>query len=446
MSKPGTSSASPSPVAHWSAVAGYLLAAAITGTILHTFGGWPRLPAALLIWAAGLLLWPHARVAARRQAGLLMGIGGAGMAWAWLHGVTPDWRAALETNTLLITMLAAVTFLRLLVPAGQEDRQGMQPRGPRALAQTLLSTHLFGAVINLSAVFITGDHMQRNGRLTPRQSVVLARGFATAAFWSPFFAAMATVLVYVPGASPHTLMIIGIPLAAAGLLVTLLQRGPDADAKFAGYPMRLATLRLPALLAVAVLTLHGLHPAWPLLGIIALLAPVTAVLYLLRRPVALGAVLQQHLGRSLPRMVNELWLFLAAGVMATGLASVLATFDPGLPFTRYGSGEAALTLGLMLLVSLVGIHPAVSIAVFGTLLMPITTDPNLLGATFLAAWAIGVTCSPFSGLNLALQGHYRLRGRDLMRWNARYALAMYGIACAGLWLYETITARFPSAP
>ncbi|MCG5534457.1 hypothetical protein [Ectothiorhodospira mobilis] len=421
--------------------AGYLLGLAMVFGTWNAFGDIPRWPAAAFAWGAGLLLWPTAGTLARRQALMLAGGGVLGLIIAWAQGATLDWGRIFGANVPLLIMLAGVSFLRLAIPmdAGESARQNAT--GPRALRGTVLSTHLFGAVINLSAVFITGDHMQRNGRLTRRQATVITRSFSSASFWSPFFAAMATVLIYAPGSSPTRLMAIGLPLAVIALLVTLLDRNTHDDAGFVGYPIRLGTLWLPGLLALAVLSLHQWHPEWSVLAMIAVLGPAAAVIRLSGQPQRLVPVMHHHVGHKLPRMVNELWLFLSAGVLAGGLSSVLTVLgNDWLPFTSFGGVEAAITLALLILASVIGVHPAASIAVLGTVLMPVTDDPNLLGATFLAAWAIGINASPLSGLNLAVAGHYDLRSRNLLFWNAGYTVIMYLAACAVLGLYAVLQA------
>jgi hypothetical protein len=134
-------------------------------------------------------------------------------------------------------------------------------------------------------------------------------------------------------------------------------------------------------------------------------------------------------------MANELLLFLAAGLMAAGVDSSLSTLHGWLPFARFGGVEAALTLLFMYLISLAGVHPVIGIAVIGTLLAPLKPDTNLLAMTFLCSWAISVGTSPFSGMNLALQGRYRIAPLDFLRWNGRYSLFMLGASMAALIAY-----------
>ncbi|WP_083700082.1 hypothetical protein [Acidihalobacter ferrooxydans] len=393
----------------------------------------PKLLVSAPAWVAAVLLWTRATHRTRIQAYVLSTIGVAGLAWGATHAGRIDPTLIFASNILLVAMLAAVSFLRLTVRPGFVPAM-LAPRGRNALWSTLLGVHLFGAVINLSAVFIMGDRLSSTRELTPRQISVLTRGFSAAAFWSPFFAAMAAALTYAPGAQVSQLMLLGIPLATLALIVTATRKSA-ADRDFEGYPMRFATLWLPATLAALVLLLHEAFPHWPILTIICMLAPLVSVAYLTVTKHETYAALGSHLRLGLPSMANELLLFLAAGLMAAGIDSTLSTLHNWLPFSHFGGIEAALTLFFMYLIALVGVHPVIAIAVIGTVFAPLHPQANLLAMTFLCSWAIAVGTSPFSGMNLAIQGRYRVAPLDFLRWNGRYSIVMLAASMVTLFTY-----------
>ncbi|MCG8070923.1 MAG: hypothetical protein N0C86_02950, partial [Candidatus Thiodiazotropha taylori] len=191
------------------ALAGWLLAAAIVSAVIHTLiPSFPKTLIGVLTWVAGLLLIAEISPQTRRQILILIGIGGIGIGWGLVEGIPPDWRLILSGNALLLSMLAAVSFLRLITRPDTQAGERL-PSGKRAVWSTLLGVHLFGAVINLSSVFIMGDRISRKGRLNQAQTVILTRGFTAAAFWSPFFAAMAAALTYAPGASLPQIWLMG---------------------------------------------------------------------------------------------------------------------------------------------------------------------------------------------------------------------------------------------
>jgi len=339
------------------------------------------------------------------------------------------------SNAALIAMLAAVSFLRLIsAPAAGQQASG-PPTGRAAVRSTLAGVHLFGAVANLSTVFIMARRMAGGSNLDRWQTIVLIRGLSAAAFWSPFFAAMAATLTYAPGARLSHLVAVGVPLALIALAITLREVERHGAENFTGYPMDVRSLWLPALLAVVILAVHWMRPETSVLGVIAVLAPTVTVLTLAlrREPVIRRTVGQITTG--LPLMASELGLFLSAGVLAAGLQSLIATTGGQLPFEVFGGVQAALLLAVLVALAVVGVHPVIGIAAAAPLLAPTEPDQNLLAITFLAAWSIGVAVSPLSALNMGIQAAYGIRAGEILRWNKRYAVVMVAAAGLALWLY-----------
>ncbi|PUB86135.1 MAG: hypothetical protein DBP02_03790 [gamma proteobacterium symbiont of Ctena orbiculata] len=416
--------------------AGWLLLAAVVCTAVNTL--WPQLTnswAGLLTWSAGFLLWSELPTHTRRQIVILISIGSMGLLWGLTQHLTPDWAMMLSGNAQLLSMLAAVSFLRLITrPDNNPER--VMPQGKRAVWSTLFGVHLFGAVINLSSVFIMGDRLRGKTGLDREQIIVLTRGFSAAAFWSPFFAAMAAAMTYAPGARLERIWLMGMPLAIIALMITGYSRRQPRE--FVGYPMHPSALALPAVLALAILLIHQLRPEWHILGIICLLSPMLALIVVSARRQQPLLQLQRHITHDIPTMHNELCLFLAANVMAAGLNALFQGFGGWMPFSQFGGLEASMTLLFMLITSIVGVHPVINIAALGTLLAPLQPDGTLLAMTFLSAWAVGVTCSPFSGINLSMQGRYGQHSLASLKWHGNYSLVMFFCSLAALNLYAAL--------
>jgi hypothetical protein len=155
---------------------------------------------------------------------------------------------------------------------------------------------------------------------------------------------------------------------------------------------------------------------------------------LLRREgIAGGATrLREYSTEGLPRIVNELCLFLAAGVLAGGISALIHQGVLENPFTEFDAITAAEVLAIMLLCAFCGIHPIIMISSFAPMIMTLDPDPNLLAATFLFAWHLGTCSNPLSGTNLVFQGRYGISGWKLAFWNWPYALAM--LVVGALWL------------
>ena len=422
------------------AVAGGLLLAMVLLSIAN--GLWPTvgpLWAAGCAWGAALLLFDRVTGVQRLQVYLLLLLGGAGLLSGLLVEGPPQWQKALSANQALLAMLAAVSFLRLITLPQSEIDESL-PTGPRALARTLFGVHLFGAVINLSALTIIADRLSMRRPLSLLQATVLSRGFATAALWSPFFAAMGVALTNAPGATLPRLAMIGLPLALAALLISSwqLRRHPGIT-EYRGYPVNFSALWTPSLLALAVLLIHHWHPTIPILTLISLAAlGLTTLLVLLRGK---GTRLLHHVGHDLPRMSGELLLFVAAGVLTGGIATLVTAAGFSVGELHFGPWHAAGLLVAMVALSLIGVHPVISISTVGGLLAGRGVDPTLLGTTFLMTWAFGVSSSPLSGIHLALHGRYGVAPWGLVKRNAGFVLMMLLLCTLALQLYSSLAER-----
>ena len=241
--------------------------------------------------------------------------------------------------------------------------------------------------------------------------MLLCRSFSTAVFYSPFIGGMALALHYAPGSKILAVMSFGAVLALTGLALGYAHaRRCDAGglSRFEGYPLRYRNLAFPALLAVAVMGWHLADPAFPVLVLIAGLAPAMALAVLAgtRGPLSGLRAMVAHGRVELPGMAGEVALFLAAGMLAVGLTSALAVHDGLWLPSRFDAGTASgLVFGVYAL-SFVGVHPVVPLTIAATLLAPLDPDPTLMVMSFVMGWGIGCAGNPLSGQVLILQARY----------------------------------------
>lgn len=425
------------------AIAAWLFAAVVVLVVIgETVPNFPDWLTGIIAWSACALLWPRLSRTQSRVVVALVAFGLLGVGWGAASGKEGLIERALTQNIQMIGMLIAVSSLQLVsIRRSAADEQ--LSTGRLALLRTLIGVHLFGAVINFSAVAIFADRLTARARLTLEQAMGLSQSFVIGALWSPFYGGMAVALTAAPGASLARLMGIGIPVTALALALTWLilaskRHGHARD--FAGYPLHLEALWVPALLAAGVLIVHELNRSWSVLAVIAALAPLVTVITLLAREGNRAAGSLARLIRvRLPEMSGEMSLFLAAGVLSAGMAGMVSALDLGLPFQRFGGLEASIVLIVINLFAWLGLHPVIMVSVVGPWLAPLNPDPTLLAMTFLMTWGVSLTACPMSNTLLAITARYGVSFRELLDHNRAYSLQLTVLCLAVLNVYAKLT-------
>lgn len=422
---------------------GLALGAMIALEILVGLAGWPGWPAGLAAWIGAALLAHRASRGQVVQIGTIVALGLAAIAFALSHGASPPWPRLLDANAGLLTMIASVSFLRLVALPGDMPAAAIR-HGPAAFRRTMAGVQIFGTFINISAPILIGDHLARGRRLSAFEAQCLTRTFSGCPAWSPFFGGMAVVLTLVNGMHMPFVMAVGLPFAVIGYLyvVTMAQwRNRDEVARFEGYPITVSALWVPALLAAMVGVGYAALPGVSILIIIATSALAVTAFVLWMREGAAGARRRvlDHVQHGLPAMSGELFLFLAAGVLAVGLRTAISAAGFSLPLHAFGPAEAAALLVAMIVVSALGAHPIIFIVVVNPLLLPLAPAPDLLAVTYLFGWSLGTCASPLSGTHLLFQGRYGIPSLQGAMRNWPFVAVMAGVGIALLYLVAHLT-------
>lgn len=420
------------------AITGYLSFIMILLSIVSGLSSdFPPLYAGLFAWLAALIMFHTFSLVLQLQILLLITLGLVGIAFSTpAIGNRSLITHALSINHSLLAMLAAVSFLRLITQPCSTDDENL-PHGKRGFIRTILGVHFFGAIINLSAVLIVADRLSQRKPLKLFQGTTLSRGFSLAALWSPFFAAMGIALTNAPEANLLELSIRGFPVAMIGLLISSIGlKSAQKNAPVEGYPWQFKSLWLPGLLAIAIITAHTFFPLTPILTLITVFSlGITYISLTIRHGSNSLTYISDYITTGLPRILGELTLFMAAGILVVGISSQLDTYQYNLPPMQFGAIEASILLCGILILSIIGLHPLITISTAGVLLLPVELNPDLLGMTFLMGWALGVTASPLSAINLIMQSRYGLHSWQIIRSNFTYVSLMLIIDIIALNLY-----------
>ena len=380
----------------------------------------------ILAWLVPLLLYPTLGKTARTQSSILLLAGCAAIGFSASQGIFLGWRQILAINLPLLAMFVAISFLTL---TNHDTEDPDLPKGKIAVVATAFGTHLLGAVINLSVIFVFGDRLQKKGSLSKVQLIILARSFCTAAWWSPFFIATGVALTYAPDMSWQRTLVPGVIMSVIAIGYSIIEVCFIRRTEFSGYPIKIESLMVPLLLAAAVLFVHQLWHDANILIIICLLAPAGAFLFMKGRPRL--TTLHDFIDNRIVSVSSQFTLFLAAGVFSTGIKSIIQVYPAifsleGMTFTPL---LFAVVLGSLIIIGIMGVHPVVSIAIVSPLLLPLYPDHSQLGFLFLTSWAVSASSTPLSGVGLALVSRYQASPRGIIQSNWHYALMMWAIAC-----------------
>jgi len=391
-------------------------------------------------WLAALLLFSDTPRILQIQVGILLVIGLSLIFHSSNQGIRIDLNSIISGNTGLLAMIAAVGFLKLVV-IPDSAAQSRLPVGKGTYLQTLIGLNLSSSIINISAPIMIADRIHHQQPLQRFTSQSFTRIFCGVSSWSPFFGAMAVVLTYVSGAQLPWIIIAGLPFTIAGFLVVYSEarlRHPQHVENFVGYPMHISSLKVPMLLVLSVVIATWLLPDTSTLVVIASCALLVTIITLLFRTDIASArqQLADYTINGLPRMVNELTLFLAAGVLAAGMLAMIENGAISNPFVVFDALAAAKLLGIMVILAAMGIHPVILISSFTPLILALDPDPNLLAVTYLFAWNLGTCSSPLSGTHLVFQGRYGIPSWKAAVWNWPYAIVMWLIAVGWLQIVE----------
>ena len=196
-----------------------------------------------------------------------------------------------------------------------------------------------------------------------------------------------------------------------------------------GYALSWRALRVPLVLVIIVLVAHGLAPEMiiPHVVLISSVAMTLTVLFI-RQPWVAHKLIIDHAGLVLPRLKGEAALFASAGVLAVGLSALFDALELDLPISDFNVLTAWLCTLVMALMSLVGVHPVISIAAVAALIAPLDPDPTLYAMAGMLAWGASAAAGPISGLNIFLNGRFGTNNFAIARANLPYLFVVLLLA------------------
>nr|WP_295973392.1 hypothetical protein [uncultured Bacillus sp.] len=287
-------------------------------------------------------------------------------------------------------------------------------------------------ILNLASVRIINDFLEDlklPSALTAKSYVV---GFATASMWSPYFASVSLMIHYMH-ISYQDFILYGIGFSLLSLIIGNLlfaiwqMRNPFDRINSAIVPLnkfdhlQILKLVLFVVILMAACLLIEQLTNWSMIVIVCLMTIIVPFFFGVKRDNwrKMTPLLKDFRDRNIPSMSNEIVLFMSAGMLAyslkgTSVMNGVSDLLEGLAKQSFFLFAFALIL-IVLCITYIGIH---QIAVVGALAMQLSTVDlgvsNLAVALILLlSWAMSMSLSPFSGLNLMVSRFSRLSGRNV---------------------------------
>ncbi|MBY8182232.1 hypothetical protein KW505_21385 [Vibrio fluvialis] len=411
-----------------------LLSVGVLLSVSHLIFATPLIIGSAFITCSLFFMLPHLTPIVKWQVYSFISIGVIGLLIGWYHNPSIDWQRSLTINIPLICIILGASMLKLVCTPSQKNRQSA---GNKGIWQTLISTHLFSSVINISAMYIAADFFYRSAKLSDAHVAILSRAYTLSMLWSPMMAGMAIALTWSPQASIVYLLVMGMLLAILGLWFTARHAthldGGQND-QFKGISMSIADLKIPVCLTLLVLLFNY---AFDIDSVPLLVTGVSVgsvlLLVLIRHPKNGVSMVAEYASIQLPSMKNEIALFIAAGIFAQGLTTLATLILPEHLDMALNWLDCSLIMVLVTFLAYLGMHPIASIAVIGSCLHSAQFSSNTMALAFLVAWSLGALASPFSGTTMAITQRYRVPMKTLRANNQAYLL--FCLSCSVVLLY-----------
>lgn len=342
-----------------------------------------------------------------------------------IHQVTWDdvfatGRFVLIFAGLVPTMILAKSTASTM-PSVQRTQQALANLPPENAAAGLqLAGHAFGGVINTGTFAMLSAALAPSSSIERRRIAALAalRGMNASAVWSPFFVAFAIGQSFIEPSAAWPAIAVGAVLALGFHAITLPIFTPRLT--MATVRASLACLKPVSMrLVVVLVTVLGVALLFNFtaLSAVVVVIPFLVLVQFFRQPQTVTTIITTT-RRQMMQVADDIVVISAAmilGFLVTrtdGITTILALFTSD-TFPAYIA--LILTPVMMMLASVVGIHPVISSTVLLALFSGTgsAATPFLLMQAHLLGWATGTMSSMASLSVITCSTLYRVPSRQL---------------------------------
>ena len=378
------------------------------------------------------------------------------------------WEQALDENIYLVVMFTLVPLLGIPIQEGGyfEALQGVFGRyvynSSRFYLLVSFISAFVGILVNLAVVPLVLQISRASAISLDRKllSSAIVRGFATCTIWAPTTAAIA-LIVQLSGASwplffPYGILC-GIIAGLVGYFITMHEEkklGNNAYISADEEPVEEFNVRkivelsgfsiILILCIVVVSFITGIHTVI-VVSLVSLIYPVIWLALIGRLPILVKKFKGDYFKESLPKLKNEIILFVGAGFFATSINySHMGTNVSNILSLLVQHNAVLLAIVIItfvLILSALGVHPIISVTIIGGTVKAANygVTPTYFALILAIGWAMGISISPSSATVIAVSG---LTGQSALqvgpRWNGFYVVIASTIMLITLTLFRLI--------
>ncbi|WP_158555821.1 hypothetical protein [Peribacillus glennii] len=285
-------------------------------------------------------------------------------------------------------------------------------------------------------------------------------GFSTVVLWSPYFSSVALVLYYldVPVLQylPLGLALAFIQLIFGNLLFYLWLKNKKQSDKIKEdtiieenenkekyHRKKMMDLLFVLIFLSGLLFLLEYVTKLPMIYLVSLFSITYPVIWSITKRKRNEFVfhIKEYIENSIPKMNNEIVLFISAGLFGNALAGT--TFADGIKLFLTETASMSfllfiITVVIIILVfTFIGVHPVVVVTALVSQMDAdmIGTRPEVLALLIMISWSMSAILSPVNPLNLVVSESIDKPGLSVgLRWNGFYVLLMFVVGAAFIYL------------
>jgi len=394
------------------------------------------------------------------------------------HAPLNIWEQALQGNLYLVVMFTLVPLLGIPLQYGGyfESLQSVFRRYVHTDSRFYLLVSLIsafvGVLVNMAVVPLVHQISQASDKSSNKKllSVAICRGFTTSMVWAPTTAAIALVIQLTGAQWPLFFpfgILFGIIAGLIGYTMMMLE-GRKVENSFATVAatadtvdnaeklkpiaeinlrktIELSVFGIALICLIAIVSLVTGISTIIVVSIVSLIYPVIWLALIGRLPILIREFKGDYFTERLPKLKNEIVLFVGAGLFATSISySHLGNYVPH--FLNLIVGGNALSLAVViifgsLILSMLGVHPIITVTILGGTVKAAAygVTPTYMALILAISWAMGISISPSAANVIAIAGLTEQSPIQIgFRWNGLYVLIVSTALIMILTLFRTV--------